>query len=127
MNTKKSFEGWAIEEFKELPLRKWRENIGEIDRLIILPTEEMHDSGFRCMDFVAVQKNIPTFRLSGCSDVLHLGGIGGINNKLDNIKREVPRVAWSIDCLPISGLLSVFCDKTLIAGDALSSFELFYK
>jgi len=64
------------------------------------------------LDFVATKDEAPICRVSGVSDVLHLGGIGG---------------EFHIDCLPKSGLLRVFGRGTdkLIAGAALSSFELF--
>ena len=40
----------------------------------------MHDSGFRTMDFVAYSKNEPICLLSGCSDVIHIDGIGGFGH-----------------------------------------------
>ena len=79
-STGKSFEYWSKKEFEALPKRKWDEGIGEFDSMIILPTKHIHDSGFRCMDFVAVKGKEPFCRLSGCSDVIHMDGIGGMVN-----------------------------------------------
>lgn len=125
MENEKSFELWTRKEFEALPYRKWNEEI-ICDSLAILPTRRLHDSGFRCMDFVAIQGNKPICRCSGCSDVFHLGGIGGNNYGIN--QNEIPdRVAWSIDCLKVSGLLRVFCHHKLVLGSALSSFEVFYK
>lgn len=125
MENEKSFELWTRKEFEALPYREWNEEI-VCDSLVILPTRRMHDSGFRCMDFVAIRGNKPICRCSGCSDVIHLGGIGG-NNYAFN-KQGIPKkTAWSIDCLKSSGLLRVFCDHKLVLGSALSSFEIFYK
>ncbi len=42
-------------ELESLPIRERNEDIGEFCGLIILPTRRKHDSGFRCMDFVAVK------------------------------------------------------------------------
>ena len=110
------------EEFEKIPSRKWNEDIGEFDSLVILPTEQIHDSGYACMDFVAVRKGKPFCRLSGCSDVIHIDGIGGLGR--DFLSNTL--TAWSIDCLPESKLLQIFCQsRKLIAGSALSSFEVF--
>ena len=112
----KPYEDWTRAEFEALPVRKWNEDIGLVQSIIILPTENMHDSGYRCMDFVAIQESEPTYRLSGCSDVLHIGGI--INEKIQH---------FSIDCLPVSGLLRLFSArrKLLVIGDSLSDFDIY--
>jgi len=126
----KPIEEWTVEEFENLPMREWNKDIGEFDSLIILPTKEIHESDFRCMDFVAVRKGIPICRLSGCSDVIHLDGIGGLGycwfNKHEKIKKTKIISAWNIDCLKESGLLRLFCfGKSLQAGLSISSFEIF--
>lgn len=132
----KHYDNWTVEEFRSLPYPDsfWN-NIGEIDSLIILPTEQKHDSGYRCMEFVAIQEGVPTYRLSGCSDVLCLGGIGGYNCYGDNIASYQRRIKnqttpvndWSFDCLPESGLMRIFCRKKLIVGASVSSIELYFK
>ena len=107
----KDFTKWTRKEFEALPTPKsyTNEEIGEVDSLVILPEKHYHDSGWRCMSFVTIQKGVPTYRISGCSDVIHLGGIGGHNIKsTDRIKSQtVPNADWHIDCLPVSGLLSL--------------------
>ena len=70
----KDINSWTRKDFDALPGRDWDEDIGEFDSLVILPTKRIHDSGFRCMDFVAVRKGVPLIRLSGCSDVIHIDG-----------------------------------------------------
>ena len=120
-------------QFNALPSRKWGEDIGEFRSLVILPgyANEMHDSGYRTMDFVAVDENNEAIcRLSGCSDVIHLNGIGRYGKdwlkKYGTVPNKVPVVAWNIDCLPKSGLLRIFCfDHDFVAGLALSSFDIF--
>jgi len=109
----------TIEEFKELPHRGWSEDIGAFKSLIILPTDDIHDSDFRCMEFVAVGDNgRPICRMSGCSDVLHMGGIGGSYLHPESI------ADWNIDCLKTSGLLRLFCHRPIKAGCDLSSFDV---
>jgi len=121
-------------EFDELPLRDWTGDLGPFDSLVILPQRTLHDSGYRCMDFVAVKEDKAVCRLSGCSDVIHIQGIGGFGRnwfkKYGTLPKSVTPKAWNIDCLKKSGLLRIFCSgkqshMRLIAGIALSSFELF--
>ena len=119
-------------EFWELPERKWNEDIGPFNSLVILPCSHFHESGWRNMDFVAVDKDgYPICRLSGCSDVINFDGIGGHGkNWLAEVKRTgsiptmIPVKDWAIDCLPC-GYLHVWANCALTCGGALSSFELF--
>lgn len=130
---KMTVENMTIKDFEKVPHRgSFNKDIGEFDSLVILPTREKHDSGYRCMDFVACIKNKPICRLSGCSDVIHIDGISGYGynwiNRRVGIPSQVEVVGWSVDCLPKSGLLRIFNDRRkMIAGDALSSFEIFAK
>ncbi len=91
----------------------------------------LHDSGFRLMNFVAVLKDKPFIKLSGCSDVIHINGIGGLGEnwvqKYGSVPNLIEPISWSIDCLPKSGLLRIFADRKITVGDALSSFEVFSK
>ena len=151
----KIIQDMTIEEFKKVPTRKWNEDIGEFDSLIIMPVgvntfsvikwkmkkaiskifrlEEspiyqvggIHDSGYRMMDFIAVKKGYPICKLSGCSDVLHINGISGCGNFTGSFPEKIKPINWSIDCLLNSGLLRLFCNRKLTCGGALSSFEIF--
>lgn len=118
----------SIEDFEDLP-HITAEEAGEFDSLVILPTHEMHDSGYACMDFIPCRGNKPLGRLSGYSDALHIDGIGGFGanwlDKFGTVPKTIPPVGWSIDCLPESKLLRLFCHGPLRAGDPLSSFEIF--
>ena len=117
------------EDFEKVPQRKnFMSVVKPFRSLVIIPTDEEHDSGYMCMDFVAVDGHgEPIERLSGCSDVLHINGIGGYGNwrATEGIPTLVKPVSWSIDCLPKSGYLRLFCGETLTCGDALSSFEVY--
>lgn len=87
---KKKVFNMTKEDFEEIPERgEWSRDIGEFDSLIIIPQNHVHDSGWMCMDFVAVNKDgEPICRLSGCSDVLNLDGIGEVvkSHALLNLK-----------------------------------------
>lgn len=121
----RSFKYWTKKELEALPAREWNEDIGEFDSLIILPTKHLDDSGFWCMDFVAVKGNEPFCRLSGCSDVIHIDGIGGYSEWKQNVPTVIPHKGWSIDCLKKSKLLRLSSDGNLKAGMALPSFDLY--
>lgn len=129
MNKGKALGDYSRKELDSLPERGWNEDIGEFDSLIILPLRGLHESGFRKMDFVAVKDNTPFCRLSGCSDVIHIDGIGGRGEWRGEggIPSSVIPKGWSIDCLKKSGLLRLFCaySCSIKAGLALSSFEVF--
>ena len=112
------------EDFSEVPKRDnmWSD-FGEFRSLVIIPLDYEHDSGWMCMDFVAVSKDgEPICRLSGCSDVLNLDGIGGYGNwRLGKLPNHIEPKGWSIDCLPC-GYLRLFSRSTMTAGPALSNF-----
>ena len=116
------------EDFEKVPERDgWTKDIGEFSSLVIIPMDYAHDSGWTCMDFVAVDKeNEPICKLSGCSDVLNLDGIGGYGEQQGEMPNRIKPKGWSIDCLPC-GYLRLFSRSTLTAGAALSNFEIYAK
>ena len=120
-------------QFEELPYRPdWHAPV-MCQCIVILPGKaaDKHDSGFRCMDFVAVNDDLePVCRLAGGSDVLHMDGIGGLGYGWLNgggIPVSIAPKGWTIDCLPRSGLLRLFVSHgfQLRCGEALSSFEAY--
>jgi len=121
-------------DFEALPHREWNDDIGTFHSMVILPgrIKNMHDSGYRTMDFVATKDGKAICRLSGCSDVIHIEGIGGMGKYVMNSNMgngywlgDLSH-GWSIDCLPKSGLLQLFPGSgSMTVGTALSSFEVF--
>jgi hypothetical protein len=107
----------------------WKEDIGLFDSLVILPAKRLHDSGYRCMYFIACIRGVPKYKLAGGSDVLHIDGIGGYGKdwlkKYGTCPALVEPTAWNIDCLPKSGLLQLFTHGKLSTSPALSSFEIY--
>ena len=117
------------EDFENVPARGgFQMDIGEFHALVIIPQDYAHDSGWMCMDFVAVDKEgEPICKLSGCSDVLNLDGIGGYGDWRPGVLPHfIEPKGWSIDCLPC-GYLRLFSRRTMTAGAALSSFEIYAK
>ena len=116
------------EDFQSIPERPHFDSpVQPFYSLVIIPQEEMHESGFRCMDYVAVKRDgEPIIRLSGCSDVLEIDGIGGYGDWHGKpIPDSRPIQGWKIDCLPC-GYLRLFCNGRIKAGNAVSSFEIFW-
>ena len=147
----KSVNEWTRKEFEALPHREWNQEM-TCDSIIIMPATKpwyfriqnwwarkfkhqeydvypIHDSGYMCMDFIAVCAGVPNCRLAGCSDVVHIDGIGGYGHnwleKFGTVPDMVPPGDWSIDCLRTSGFLQLFCRKKILVGMALSSFEIY--
>jgi len=112
-------------------IKYWLSNhIKFIRRIEIYSIPGVHDSGYRCMDFIAVKDNVPICRLSGYSDVIHIDGIGGYGycwtKKYRTVPKVVPPSGWNMDCLLNSGLLRIWpSGKEIICGIALSSFEIY--
>lgn len=116
-------------DFDSVPARKgFSDPVVPFWSLVIIPEKYLHDSGYRCMSFVAVdKKGGPIIRLSGCSDVLEIDGIGGCGNWRagGEIPKTRPIQDWSIDCLPC-GYLRIFCKGMITCGADLSGFEIFW-
>jgi hypothetical protein len=115
--TEKDYTYWTRKEFEELPWRKsFHSDEGELDAIVLIPTRRMHDSGFRVIQCVAIKDGKPTVKLTGCSDVIHIGGLSAMLKPARN---------YNIDCMKTSGLFRIFAfDGKLRAGAALSSFDI---
>lgn len=146
-------------EFRSLPHRGWNEAVA-FTALVILPAKydlwgsvrfalkslvarlfhlqspeiwevgHLHDSGYRCLSFVAVDGSKPLCRLAGCSDAIHVDGIGGYGRdwleKYSTVPDLIPPSGWSIDCLPKSGLLRMWPSSgRMTRGPSLSPFEIY--
>lgn len=115
------------EDFKNVPRIDWNHEPIKFDSFVIIPTGEMHDSGFMCMEYCAAIEGEPIGIIGGVSDVANLDGIGGYGlNFKQSARTKVTEIkAWNIDCLPC-GYVRVWCSgHNLIAGGCLSNFEVF--
>jgi hypothetical protein len=114
------------------------------DSLVIIPgnSRPLHSSGYRMMSFVAVKNDTPILRLSGYSDVILLDGVGGFGrnwlpklnpgylpspNDLPTFKipTSVSPRAWTIDYLPKSGLMRLFCFGYNLVADTWTTSSFF--
>lgn len=112
-------------DFNSVPTREWNEGKIQFTDLVIIPTTRKHESGYRCMKYCAVKNGQPIAMLGGCSDVMHLDGIGGYGMGKFGVATNSAIKAWNMDCLPC-GYLHIWCNGyNLIADAGLSDFELF--
>lgn len=119
----------TLEDLLAVPYSKRLDEIDTITGFVIVPTGELHDSGFGCMKFVLTLDSEIIGAVGGWSDVVHLNGIGGYGLDWQKAFRDrtVPVIDWSIDLLPKSGCLRVFSSHKLVLQDGFicSSFEVY--
>jgi hypothetical protein len=114
-------------QFREVPKRDWQTDIGLFVSIVLIPTRYKHDSGYGCIDMVAVKyedKQLKWVRLGG-GDVVHINGIGGYGERLGAIPKLVPPSSWSIDLLYRSKFLRLHAWSKLKVGLDLSSMEIY--
>lgn len=118
------------ENVENLPLIKWNEETDEtFDGVLIVPTGEVHESGYGCMQFIFCHGEEAVKRVCRGSDVLHIDGIGGYGEYNDRwafgVPQNLPVRWWRIDCTP-NGFLRLFTSKHEIKpGDGLSDFSIY--
>ena len=130
----KNINDMTREEFGRLKRLDWGEQTPEYDSLIIIPhpKSDLHKSGYRCMSYVLARDGKALGLVGGGSDFVHIDGIGGWALKSEFYKRHPEFAkpisdrppAWSIDCLPRSGYLRLFCGQLLWNNPFGSSFEV---
>ena len=99
--------------------------------VIIVPMDDIHDSGFRCMKFVLLDKNVEICGVvyTG-SDVVWPNGIGNYGKDLgiyNGLPSMVPKIGLHFDCLPESGCIRIMMDCECELPDFIGSDFIFYK
>ena len=119
----------TFDELLAVPYSKRLDEIGTFKGFVIVPTGELHDSGFGCMKFILTLHDIIVGAVGGGCDVVNLNGIGGygLNWQKSFTDRKVPVIDWSIDLLPKSGCLRVFSSHKLMLRNGFigSDFEVY--
>ena len=123
-----TYDDFSFEKLSEIPVANWNKiDKNEYNSVIIVPMNELHESGFKCMTYLFCKGQEIICRSEGCSDVLHLDGIGGYGqwDPAKDLPIALPPRAWSIDCLP-NGYLRLFCSNgKIINGNGLSDYAIF--
>lgn len=111
-------------QFKEMEYFK---PISPFTDIIVVPTDNIHDSGFRCMKFVLWDeiKGEISGVVGGGSDVIHFDGIGGYGRDVFSYTSP-KRVPYRIDCLKKSGYLRIMTGHYLEIDDWFYSDFSFY-
>ena len=126
-NVAKDIEQYTLEELQAM------ENFGKnvpFNSVVLVPMEDMHDSGYRCMKFILLHDHKIVRVVSGWSDVIHLNGIGGYGRNLEKaFSYDRPMVGvmpWSIDCLPTSGCMRLLTRKNCVTDSFIGSDFIIY-
>ena len=119
----------TLEELLSLDYQDTKDTFNSV---IIVPLDgELHESGYRKMKFILVKKDGTVAGVvGGCSDVLHLNGIGGYGKismitNYDYKYGKVNVIDWCIDCLPVCKCLRLYTSKKLeVEGVMLSDAQI---
>ena len=108
----KSLNKMTLKDFKELEYFEPKEYFNDI---VIVPTDDIHESGFRCMKFVLwnTQKAEIVGVVGGESDVIHPNGFSNPMN-------------LSFDCLRKSKLLRIMTHQNCVVDSFIGSDFIFY-
>lgn len=118
----KDINEYTLDEFRKMEL------FGKdrlFDNVIIVPMDELHDSGYRCMKFILVHHREIVGAVGGWSDVVHPNGIG--NHGLFYDWPVTPNIGLRIDCLAGSGCVRLMMDGLYKCSDFIGSDFIFYK
>lgn len=110
-------------EFLAVPSRaNWRETV-ECDSIVLIPTRQKHESGYRKIIAVACKGGYPLCRVTSVSDRLDLVGYDYLTtDRMAPLKSVVE--SWRIDCLPKSNLFNIWTRRTLRVGADGSSIDI---
>lgn len=118
----KTIEKMTKKEFQQVKNRRPKRNF---NGFVIVPMDELHDSGYRCMKFVLTNHSKIVGAVSGWSDVVHINGIMGYGRGLST---EPKWHDFHIDCLPESGLVRLFTlSGNLEIDEFIGSDFIFYE
>ena len=100
-----------------------------VDSILIIPTGELHESGFGIMHMLGIVDNDIKYFIDRGTDVIHLDGISGYGiyptDWKENLElQKSPNSQWHIDCLPC-GILRIFCSGRIKIGGGFSDFEIY--
>jgi len=118
----KNLNDYTIEEFREMELFG-RDCL--FNSVVIVPIDELHDSGYRCMKFILCRDDDIVGVVGGGSDVVHPNGIG--NHGLSSDWSVTPNIGLRIDCLAGSSCVRLMMDGLYKCSKIIVSDFIFYK
>ena len=121
---KKDLNEYTLKELQDI------ENFGKneiFDSMILVPSNEIHDSGFRCIKGILVRNGGIVGAVSGWSDVVNPNGIENSRQDLSWYEKDcVPYMGLSIDCLVKSKCMRLIMRKPCVMEDLICSNMCFY-
>lgn len=126
----KNLNAYTLSELQEM------ENFNKdalFDSIILVPMEELHDSGFRCMKGILVNRGVIVGSVGGWCDVVHPNGIGNYGKYIPSIftsmiaSKLVPYMGLSMDCLDKSSCIRLMLGGFYKMDDFIGSDLCFYK
>lgn len=108
------------ENIDDLPNIKIWEDETLYNSVVIVPNEEIHDSGFRCMTYVFCKGDEVVGKVQCGSDVLMLDWGSFIDPK----EQENTNRGWSIDCTP-NGFIRIFSFNNIKNMGGYSSYSVY--
>ena len=95
--------------------------------IVIVPMGHLHDSGYRCMNYILLKNFEIVGVVGGGSDVMHINGIGGYGENFNyTIKNGKKGYDWRIDCLPKSQCLRLFTDESCQCDDYIGTSDFMF-
>jgi len=118
----KNLNEYTIEEFREMELFG-RDCL--FNNVVIVPMDELHYSGYRCMKFILCHHGDIVGAVGGWCDVVHPNGMGNHGPSYD--WSVTPNIGLSIDCLVGSGCVRLMMNGFYKCSDFIGSDFIFYK
>ena len=110
-----------LEEYKPTKTFRW---------VVIIPMDEIHESGFRCMKFAVGNAEEICGVIYAGSDVVNPNGVSGMGKNPDYFNFErgfVPYIGLSADCLAGSGCVRLMMQCNCELDSFIGSSFAFYK
>jgi len=120
----KDLNAYTLQEFLEMPVKKPAETFTSV---IIVPTDYVHDSGFRCMKFILTDEGRIVGVVDTGSDVVWPNGVCNFGrNWLGTFMDAIPYMGLHMDCLAESRCVRIMLSKKCIVDDFIGSDFIFY-
>lgn len=120
----KDLNEYTLQEFLDMPAEKPTKTFCSV---IIVPTDEIHDSGFRCMKFILTEGDRIIGVVDTGSDVVWPNGIGNYGrNCLGDLMQRIPYMNLRMDCLTESRCVRIMLSKKCVLNDFIGSDFIFY-
>ena len=120
----KDLNAYTLQEFLDMPTEKPTETFASV---IIVPTDEIHDSGFRCMKFILTDGDQIVGVVNTGSDVVWPNGVGNYGrNRLGGFMQRIPYMGLHMDCLTESRCVRIMLSKKCVLNDFIGSDFIFY-